>query len=301
MDSRRPERSIALNHIPHIAIRHRLAYTIGSRMQLVVVHPRLEARGRPFSCSPRCRSRVNLRVLRPLTRGPQGQPSPMQTPHTRPGVQGIFPISRGQVPHGWPMVPDSMATSFRMPRGCCMAPVAADASLLCSNRFATPRARSPHPVPGPAPAPGPPPSLVPVPHPVFIPHRDLHPSRDVLCHWHGSLPSFPRAILGSPPWACGPSVPPCPWCLFFLVPRSSSRVYTPPGREQRCGAGLKDRFVPLAQVAPICTPVFAYFSLCVGCFLFFLCPSSLRTPLAIIPSHAPSACPLLCRVLWVSF
>ena len=34
---------------------------------------------------------------------------------------GIIPISRGQVPHGWPMVHHSMATGFPIPRGCCLA------------------------------------------------------------------------------------------------------------------------------------------------------------------------------------
>ena len=54
-----------------------------------------------------------------LTQAPQGQPSPLQTPHGRPGVQPIFPASRGQAPHGWPMVHHSMATGFPIPRGCC--------------------------------------------------------------------------------------------------------------------------------------------------------------------------------------
>ena len=93
-------------------------------MHLGLVHPRLEARGRPFPRSSRSPSRVNLPVLRPLTRGPQGQPSPLRTPHGRPGAQGIFPTSRGQAPHGWPMVHHSRATAFCIPRGCCLAPSA---------------------------------------------------------------------------------------------------------------------------------------------------------------------------------
>ena len=88
-------------------------------MHLGVVHPRLEARGRPFPRSPRSRSRVNLHVLRPLTRGPQGQPSPLRTPHGCPGVQGIFLTSPGQGPHGWSMVHHSMATGSPIRRGCC--------------------------------------------------------------------------------------------------------------------------------------------------------------------------------------
>ena len=62
---------------------------------------------------------MNQRVLRPLTRGPQGQPSPLRTPHSRPGVQGIFPTSCGQAPDGWPVVHHCMATAFCFPWGCC--------------------------------------------------------------------------------------------------------------------------------------------------------------------------------------
>ena len=122
MDSPRRQRSISLCQ-PHSTtpIPHGLGYPLGSRMHLGVVHPRLEARGRPFPHSPRSRSHMHLRVLRPLTRGPQGQPSPLRTPHGRPGVQGFFPTSRGQAPHGWPMVYHSMATGFPIPRGCCLA------------------------------------------------------------------------------------------------------------------------------------------------------------------------------------
>ena len=119
MDSRRRQRSIALNHIPPLPIPHGLEYPLGTPMHLCVVHPRLEARGRPFRRSPGSCSRVNPRVLRPLTQGPQGQPSPLRRPHGRPGVQGIFLTSRGQAPHDWPMVHHSIATAFPIPRGCC--------------------------------------------------------------------------------------------------------------------------------------------------------------------------------------
>ena len=111
---------LSVNHIPPLPIPHGLDYPLGSRMHLVFVHPRLEARGRPFPRSPWSRSRVNLRVLRPLTRGSQGQLSPLRTPHGRPGVQGIFPTSRCQAPHGWPTVHHSMATGFPIPWGCCL-------------------------------------------------------------------------------------------------------------------------------------------------------------------------------------
>ena len=64
---------LSVNHSSPLPIPHGLEYPLGSQMHLGVVHPRLEARGRPFPRSPRSRSRVNLRVLRPLTRGPQGR------------------------------------------------------------------------------------------------------------------------------------------------------------------------------------------------------------------------------------
>ena len=122
-------------------------------MHLVVVHPRLEARGRAFRGSPVSRSRPNLCVLRHLTRGPQGQPSPLQTPHSRPGVQGNFPISRGQVHHGWPMVHHSMATGYRISRGCYL-PLSVDRFSLLRFVRNPAMSRSPlcHPGTGPVPA-----------------------------------------------------------------------------------------------------------------------------------------------------
>ena len=146
MDSRRRQRSIALNLIPPLPIPHGLEYPLVSRMHLVVVHPRLGARRRPFSRSPGSRSRANLRVLGPLTGGPQGQPSPLQTPHGRHRVQGIFPTSPGQVPHGYPTVHHSVATGFPIPPGCCFALSIARFTLFISNRNpATSCSRSPHP------------------------------------------------------------------------------------------------------------------------------------------------------------
>ena len=149
VDSPRRQRSISLCQ-PHSTTPHLsgLEYPLGSRMHLGVVHPRLEARGRPFPRSPRSRSRVNLRVLRPLTRRPQVQPSPLRTPHGCPGVQGIFPTSRGQAPHGWPMVDHSMATGFPIPRGCCLA-LSASRPIPCPVpvRHIPSPSLSPRPVP----------------------------------------------------------------------------------------------------------------------------------------------------------
>ena len=161
---------LSVNHIPPLPTPHRLEYPLGSRMYLGVVHPRLEARGPPFPRSPRSRSRVNLRVLEPLTRGPQGQPSPLRTPHGRPGFQGIFATPRGQAPQGWPMVHHSMATGFPIPQGCCLVlsvshpipcpvPLGHIPSPALSKRLAVSISHwavvRPHSIP----------------HPVFIPHR----------------------------------------------------------------------------------------------------------------------------------
>ena len=159
----------SVNHTPPLPTPHGLEYPLSSRMDLGVVHPWLQARGRPFPRSPRSRSRVNLPVLRPLTRGPQGQPSPLRTPHGRPRVQGIFTTSRGQAPHGWPTVHHSMATGFPIPRGCCLA-------LLVSYPTPCPvfLCRIPSPALSLCPVVSLSPWAVvrphPIPHPVFIPH-----------------------------------------------------------------------------------------------------------------------------------
>ena len=187
-------------------------------MHLGVVHPRLEARGPPFERSPRSCSRVNPRVLRPLTRGPQGQSSPLRTPHGRPGGQGIFPTSRGQAPHGWPMVHHSMATGLPIPRGCC--------SVFSA---------SPHPL-----VRNPATSLCPVPRPVT--HLGLFPASR----------AFPFS------WGCRAALAPRPSLSRPLL--RSSRVYTPPRRQQPCGAGplvphpSGDRFVRPERVAPFPRP-----------------------------------------------
>ena len=213
MDNCRQQRSLALNHIPPLPITHGLEYPLGTRMHLCVVHLRLEARGIPFPRSPRSGSRVNPRVLRPLTRRPQGQPSPLRTPHGRPGGQGIFPTSGGQAPHGWPMVHHSMAPDFPMPR---------DSLPPLVPWFATPR----RPIP--------------------------------LCHVLSPVTAYlPRFCL--------PISRACCAALTTHLSRSQplsppSRVYTPPGRQQPCGAGPAylhpsgEGFVRLARVAPFPPP-----------------------------------------------
>ena len=189
-----------VNHILPLLIPHGLGYPPGCGMHLGVVHPRLEARGRPFPHSPRSHSRVNLRVLRPLTRGTQSQPSPLRTPHDRPGVQGIFPTSRGQAPHGWPMVHHSMATGFPIPRGCCLA-LSASHPIPCP--FPLRHIRSPYQTPRPvvsrshaaAVPPFYPSSRVSTPpgpsNPVARAHRLLIHPGTVSCSLHGSLLSTP--------------------------------------------------------------------------------------------------------------
>ena len=92
MESRRQRRSIALNRIPPLPIPHRTEYPLSSRMHLVDIHPRLEAKGRPFPCSPGLCSCVNLRVLKSLTRGPQGQPSPREHLTAVPEFMAFFPL-----------------------------------------------------------------------------------------------------------------------------------------------------------------------------------------------------------------
>ena len=176
MDSRRRQRSIALSHIAPLPIPHGLEYPLGYRMYLVVIHPQPEARGQPFPRFPRSRSRVNLRVLRPFTRGPQSQPSPLQTPHGRPGVQGTFPTSRGQVPRGWPTVPHSMATGFLISRVCC---VVLSALFPLSHCVHNPRI-----------------SLSPLPHPRHWP--SLHTSPLIRCLYPSTPPATPwRGPTGS--------------------------------------------------------------------------------------------------------
>ena len=107
VDSRRRQGSIALNLIPPLPITHGLEYPLGSRMYLIVVHPRLEARGRPFPRSPRSRSCVNIRVLRPLTRGPQGRPPSLGTPPALPELRAFseLPVARFPMAGRWLSTP----------------------------------------------------------------------------------------------------------------------------------------------------------------------------------------------------
>ena len=199
MDSPRRQRSIFLCQ-PHSTTPHPSRVGVLTRLPDALGCCRSAAggQGATLSTFPRSVSRVNLRVLRPLTREPQGQPSPLRTPQSRPGAQGIFPTSRGQAPHGWPMVHHSLATGFTIPQGCFFwSPI---------------------------------------------------PSHVPLCH------------IPSPPQSQRPVVFPIPRGSCAAPSHPSSRVYTPPGRLQPCGAGpldphpSADRFVRLARVAPFPPP-----------------------------------------------
>ena len=153
VDGRRQQRSIALSHIPPLPIPHGMEYPLGTRMYLGVVHPRPEARGRPFPRFPRSRSRVNLRVLPPLTWRPQGQPSPLQTPHGCLRIQGNFPTSRGQVHCVGPTVPHSMAAGFPVPGVCCLVLAVLFSASRCICNPMMSLSSLPHPTPGPVPIP----------------------------------------------------------------------------------------------------------------------------------------------------
>ena len=192
-------------------------------------------------CFYRSRSRVNLRVLRPLTRGPQGQPSPLHILHGRPGVQGSFLTSHGQVLHGGPRAPHSMATGFPFPQGCCLALSALFPLLRFVRTPAMSLSPSTLPVTG----------AVPVPHPssrVYTPpcrqqpsgavQLDPHPSGDLLVclAWVASIPSYCVFVFFSSLVFRSQKdvVRSLPHRLLGPVPASHpiTCAHTPPGRRQ---------------------------------------------------------------------
>ena len=144
---------------------------------------------------------------------PQSQPSPLRTSHGRPRVQGNFPTSPGQVPHGWPMVHHPIATGFPIPRGCCMALSVAQFSLLLFVRYpAMSRSPLPHSVTGPVPA--------------------SHPSSRVYIHRAATNP-VARKYLRVDRFVLLARVTPIPSPFFratgFLIPRGCCADFaTPP-------------------------------------------------------------------------
>ena len=306
VDSRRQQPSIALSHIPPLPIPHRLEYPLGSRLYLGVVHPLPEARGRWFSRSPSSRSRVNLRVLQPLSRGPQGQPSPLRTPRGCPGVQGIFSTSRSQLPRGWSTVPHSVATGLPVPRVCCLVFAVLFLLSLCFRRPAISFFPLRHLATGPVP--------ISFPHPVFIPHRAasnpmarahwiaIHPGT-VSCVLHGSLLSRPLCLGGLIPTGHFGTLLPGPAPVSHPI----TRAYTPSGRLHPmstlnpaacCPVALACDFISclvrrlLLSVLPL--PVRSVLCVLWRCLTFLsgVCSFSAH-PVGRLPHPFPSACPVL--------
>ena len=154
---------------------------------------------------------------------------------------------------------------------------------------------SPRPVPGPAHVPVYPSSFVPVPHPgaACYPLALALFTLLLLGIVLGAAPLFFPFLSRD---RCPPLLP-CPVAPVLSCAPPSTRVYTPSVSQQPCGAGGKDRFVPLAQVAPLRTPAFVFSPLFVVCVLIFFWGSFFCAhPWATPPPHFPSVC--LCLVPW---
>ena len=172
------------------------------------------------------RSHVNQCVLRPLTRGPGGQPSPLWTPQGRLGVQDIFRTPCGQAPHASPMVHLSMGTAFPIPTGCCLVLSVAHVTLHCSVRNPAMQCSPlPHPVPGPIPSSR---------SSTYL--ACLYPTGPPGTLWRGPEGPFCAHCTG------------CPDSTLLLLARtllvgvwSFDCVPNPLGCQQPCGAGPKDR------------------------------------------------------------
>ena len=90
----------------------------------------------PLTREPTC-----TQALDPRTSGSTLTPADTSRPI---GAQGFLPTSRGQAPHGWPMVHHSMATGFPIQRSCCSV-FSASPRPLFRNPATSPSA-SPHSV-----------------------------------------------------------------------------------------------------------------------------------------------------------
>ena len=306
--SRHQQRSIALSHIRPLPIPRGLKYQLGSRMYLGVVHLRPEARGQPFPRSPRSRSRVNLRVLRPLPRVPQGQPSALRTLHGRPGIQGIFPTSRGHVSRACPRVPHCMATGFPVPQVCCLVFAVLLSLSLCFRRPGMSVSPLPHPANGP----------VPIPLPssrVYTPPGRQQP--------HGAGPMDPHPS-GDP--FVRPIPPPCDWVVCVLLETLGTllsgpapichpitRAYTPPGRLHPMCILHPAAYYPVALARGSITCLLRKFFLSIVplpfrsvlCVLWrgidFFFSVFFCAPRGPLPPPFSSACPVLCFPVWAVF
>ena len=238
-------------------------------MHLVVVHPRLEARKRPFPRSPWSRSCVNLRVLRAIDPGISRStltPADTSRPSWSSGHFPDFPWSGSPwLAHGSPLHGDW----FPHPMGLLLGAFVLPAHPMSHSLL-------PHPGTGPFPAshglpspsgccvalatrPSPPRPLV-LSSRVYTPPDCLQPcgagpleplpSGDCFVRLARVAPFLPPSL--SPVPRSRPNSLGCRAAPFHL----SSRVYTPPGRQQACGTGpldplpSGDRFVRLARVAP---------------------------------------------------
>ena len=222
---------------------------LGSRMILGVVHPRLEARGRPFPRSPWSRSRVNLRVLRPLTWGSEGQPSPLRLSRSSGHFTDFRWSGSPLLAHGSPLHGDWFPT----PTGLLLGAVGLPSHPMSHSPM-------PHPVTGPFPAsrglsslPGCCAALATRPslsRPLFPSSRVYTPpGRQQPCG-AGPLDFLPSGdrfvrlarVAPFPPPPLSPVLRPryIPLGCCAAQTPISSRVYTPTGRQQPCGAGPLD-------------------------------------------------------------
>ena len=221
---------------------------------------------------------MNLPAIWSLTRGPQGQPSPLRTPHGRPRFQNIIRTSHGQSPHGWPLVYLFMATGLPVPCGCYCCPLLLSAP--CAP-VASPHLPSPYshtlappvsPLPGPCPM---------SPHPAPFP--SLCDSTPPGCQQ--PFGAGPKDVLLFTSRTGCLSVP-------TLSARPRVRVHIPPGPPQPFSLGPKDRFeryywlLPLPRrVAPRASP-FSRVTVRALASPGFFAPASRLLPLSTCPGRS---------------
>ena len=188
MDSRRRQRSIALNHIPPLLIPHGLEYPLGFWMHLVFIHLRLEASGETVSTFPRvpltreptCTQAINPGASRAaLTSAATSRPSRSSGHFPDFPWSGSLWLAHGSPLHGnwFPNFMGLLLGAFCHPSVCaliCSLPRDVLFPFVISRQ--RPNRRVPwFPVPkellcGPWRSPFLPPSPHPIPHPVFMAH-----------------------------------------------------------------------------------------------------------------------------------